>query len=215
MAVERRYTLLDKLCLSVDQALRTISTNPQTTRRPYPAAEVGEPPLTREQCKRSAALMRVNHAGEVCAQALYYGQGLAARDPLVKEKMQQAALEEGDHLAWCNKRLVELGSHTSYLNPIWYTGALSIGWLTGRISDNWSLGFLAETETQVMKHLEKHLAVLPKEDQKSQQVLQQMHADEMLHRDQALQAGAIQLPRWVKRLMQFTSAIMTKTAYWV
>src|SRR5262249_21998040 len=142
----------------------------------------------------SAGLMRINHAGEVCAQALYHGQGLASQSPHVKQKMQQAAVEEGDHFALCRIRFFELGSHTSYLNPLWYAGSFTLGLTAGLVGEKWSLGFLAETEHQVVKHLEKHLNILSNQDHRSYKILQQMQQDEAIHRDEAIKAGASELP---------------------
>ncbi|EKD73794.1 MAG: hypothetical protein ACD_45C00183G0010 [uncultured bacterium] len=215
MSEKRHYTLLDHLCLGVDQALRAISANAKTTARPYPAENILEVDLTREQRQHTAALMRINHAGEVCAQALYHGQGLVSHRHDVKKKMQQAAIEEGDHLAWCNRRLAELNSHVSYLNPFWYAGSFAMGLTAGIIGDKWSLGFLAETESQVVKHLERQAALLPEEDQKSLHILRQMREDEAQHCDDALLAGAATLPRWVKKMMHFTASCMVKTAYYI
>ena len=212
---QRQYSFLDQLCLSLDQALRAMAGAAKTTDRPYPAETVAEPNLSMDQRKHAAALMRINHVGEVCAQALYQGQAVFSRSSAVKDKMQQAALEEGDHLAWCSTRLTELGSHTSYLNPLWYTGSFVIGLTAGMVSDQWSLGFLAETEQQVVQHLTKHLQILPEADEKSQVILQQMQQDEAMHRDEAIQAGGIELPEWTKKLMGFASKIMVKVAYWV
>jgi len=215
MPEKRHYTLQDKICLGIDQALRAIFANPKTSGRVYPGKNEAESHLTSEQRKHAAALMRINHAGEVCAQALYHGQGLVSRRHDVKEKMQQAALEEGDHLAWCQTRLLELGSHTSYLNPCWYVGSFAIGITAGLIGDKWSLGFLAETENQVVTHLEKHLQQLPENDKRSYQILWQMREDEAQHRDDAMQFGAAKLPGLIKKIMRFTSKVMVKTAYWI
>ena len=215
MSKQRDYTLLDQLCLSVDQALRAVFANAKTSERVYPAKSALEGDLSADDRKHIAGLMRINHAGEVCAQALYHGQGLVSRRLDVKEKMQQAALEEGDHLAWCNKRLAELGSHPSYLNPLWYAGSFGIGLTAGLIGDKWSLGFLAETEKQVVEHLETHLQQLPEYDQRSYRILEQMRQDEAQHRDEALQSGAADLPEWLKKIMKLTSKVMVKTAYWV
>lgn len=215
MSNQRQYSKLDQLCLSLDQALKSIFGRADTTERPYPAANLNESELTHKQREHSAALMRINHAGEVCAQALYHGQGLVSRREDVREKMQHAAIEEGDHLAWCSKRITELGSHTSYLNPLWYVGSFAIGLTAGLVGDKWSLGFLAETENQVVKHLESHLSLLPEEDKKSYQIVQQMQVDEGQHRDDAVQAGAAELPLVIKKLMGFSSKIMVKTAYWL
>jgi ubiquinone biosynthesis monooxygenase Coq7 len=215
MPEQRRYNLLDQICLGLDQAVRAVFNNPKTSARAYPAARVTEPPLTAEQRTYSARLMRINHAGEVCAQALYHSQALVSRSINVKQKMRQAALEEGDHLAWCKQRLLELGSHTSYLNPLWYGGSFVIGLSAGLIGDRWSLGFLAETEQQVVKHLEQHLQDIPEQDQKSYQILEQMRHDEAAHRDEAFAAGAALLPNSVKNIMRWISKVMVKTAYWV
>ncbi|HSW69605.1 MAG TPA: 2-polyprenyl-3-methyl-6-methoxy-1,4-benzoquinone monooxygenase [Gammaproteobacteria bacterium] len=215
MAKQRDYTLLDKICLSADQAVRAIFAKPKTTERVYPGNDVPENNLTSEERKHAAALMRINHAGEVCAQALYHGQGLVSQRHDVKEKMQKAAIEEGDHLAWCHTRLTELGSHASYLNPVWYAGSFAIGLTAGLIGDQWSLGFLAETENQVVKHLENHLQALPENDQRSHKILFQMKQDEAHHRDDAIDSGAAILPQGIKKIMRFVSKIMVKTAYFV
>lgn len=212
MSKNRHYTLLDKLCLGLDQAVRAIGANAKTSERVYPGKAAPESDLTRDERQQVAALMRINHAGEVCAQALYQGQGLVSRRQDVKEKMQQAALEEGDHLAWCQTRLAELGSHTSYLNPLWYAGSFAIGLAAGLVGDKWSLGFLAETESQVVKHLEKHLAQLPEKDQRSYKILSQMREDEACHRDDAMNYGGVVLPDWIKKIMGVTSKMMVKTA---
>ncbi len=211
----RNYTLLDQICLGVDQVLRAVAGQAQTSGRAYPAERETMSELSPTQQKHAAGLMRVNHAGEVCAQALYHGQSLVSRQPKVKEKMQQAALEEGDHLTWCQTRLFELGSHTSYLNPFWYMGSFVIGLTAGLIGDQWSLGFLAETEQQVVNHLEKQLQLLPKEDKRSYRILSQMQQDEAQHRDDALQSGAAVLPQWIKKIMEVTSKVLVKTAYWI
>lgn len=212
---QRHYSLLDQLCLGFDQALRALSDTAKTTDRSYPARNEMDTHMSVDQRKHSAGLMRINHAGEVCAQALYHGQGLVSRSNAIKQKMQQAAIEEGDHLAWCRTRLFELGSHTSYLNPLWYAGSFTIGLTAGLVGDKWSLGFLAETEHQVVKHLEGHLKILSNQDHKSYKILQQMQQDEASHRDEAVKAGAAELPPFIKKLMQFTSKVMVKTAYWL
>jgi ubiquinone biosynthesis monooxygenase Coq7 len=212
---KRHYTLLDRLCLGVDQAVRALTDNVKTSGAPYPAQAVDEFHLNEKQRKHSAALMRINHAGEICAQALYHGQGLVSRADTVQTSMQQAAIEEGDHLAWCKRRLDELGSHTSYLNPVWYAGSFCIGMVAGMIGDKWSLGFVAETERQVIKHLESHLHLLPAHDQRSYRILEKMESDEAKHRDEAILAGAHELPDIIKRGMALTSKLMVKTAYWI
>jgi ubiquinone biosynthesis monooxygenase Coq7 len=211
----RNFTLLDHFCLGIDQALRTISDNTGTTGREYPAKNEKEPELTSSERKHTAGLMRVNHAGEVSAQALYHGQALVSRSKEVKNKLNQSALEEGDHLNWCRIRLSELDSHSSYFNPLWYSGSFIIGLVAGAIGDRWSLGFLAETEAQVVKHLENHLQHLPCNDTKSQKILLQMQQDEAHHRDEAIHLGAATLPKPIKQLMDVVSKIMVKTAYWL
>ena len=201
--------------MSLDQALRAMAGKASNAARPYPAQNLAEPELNNKQRKHIAGLMRVNHAGEVAAQALYHGQALVSRDPLVQKHMQEAAVEEGDHLVWCQTRLLELGSHTSYLNPLWYMGSLAIGMTAGVVGDKWSLGFVAETETQVLKHIQNHLNQLPIQDQKSIKVLQQMQVDEAVHRDEAIKSGAAQLPEPIKKWMHITSKIMVKLAFWI
>ncbi|HEU5338909.1 MAG TPA: 2-polyprenyl-3-methyl-6-methoxy-1,4-benzoquinone monooxygenase, partial [Sulfuricaulis sp.] len=153
--------------------------------------------------------------GEICAQALYQGQATTARLPEVRGKMDQAAQEENDHLAWTEERIRELGSHTSYLNPLWYAGSFAIGAFAGLAGDKWSLGFVAETEKQVVKHLESHLQRLPTEDLKSRQILEQMRDDEGHHATVAIESGGVPLPEPVRQLMRFASKIMTRTAYWL
>lgn len=215
MTSDRHYHLFDRICMSVDQALRTLNNHSARTGASYPAENTSEAELTTSQRKHAAGLMRVNHTGEVCAQALYHGQALVSRSSAIAEKMQEAALEEGDHLFWCKQRLDELQSHPSYLNPLWYSGSFCIGLVAGMIGDAWSLGFVAETERQVIKHLEKHLQLLPPEDQRSHAILTQMENDEAKHRDEALAAGARDLPWIIQQVMRFSSKIMVKTTYWV
>ena len=157
--------------------------------------------------------MRINHAGEVAAQGLYEGQSLTARLPEVREKMERAAMEENDHLAWCESRINELGSHKSLLNPLWYGGSLAIGAIAGLAGDKWSLGFVTETERQVVHHLDSHLAQLNENDQKSRAILEQMKEDEGQHATTALHAGGAELPQPIKKLMSLTSKVMTKAAY--
>lgn len=213
MMEPRHYSKLDELCLKLDQALRTVFGESIHTHRAYPAENTSEANLTDN--KHSAAIMRINHAGEVCAQALYQGQALFSRNSEIKAKMQQAAVEEGDHLKWCSQRLVELNSHRSYLSPFWYLGSFSIGAVAGMFGDPWSLGFVAETETQVIKHLESQLQLLPTEDIKSYKILQQMQQDEAKHRQDAIHYGAKDLPAPIKSIMNITAKIMVKTAYWI
>jgi ubiquinone biosynthesis monooxygenase Coq7 len=213
--MNRKISILDNICLGLDQAVKPVFGKPVTTTRKNPASKEQEPILTPSQRKHSAALMRINHTGEVCAQALYHAQGLVSRNKDVKEKMQHAAIEEGDHLAWCNARITELASHTSYLNPVWYAGSFVIGLTAGLIGDKWNLGFLAETENQVVKHLDGHLKILPSEDIKSHKIVSQMRLDEAAHRDDAFEAGAGELPDFIKKLMRFSSRVMVKVTYWV
>ncbi len=215
MNTKRQLGYRDKLCLGIDQVIRALTDNPQTTAKPYPARALDEALLTDAERKSAAALMRINHAGEICAQALYHGQAMVTRCAAIEQKMQTAALEEGDHLAWCKKRLDELGSHTSYLNPLWYAGSFCIGMIAGKVGDQWSLGFVAETERQVIQHLQEHLQHLPEKDVRSQRILQQMEQDEAGHRDAAIAAGAHPLPKIVQQVMAFTSKIMVKTAYFI
>ncbi len=215
MNFERHYSFLDRLCIGVDQAVRAVTDNAKTSGNSYPATGRDDQTLNDADRKHAAALMRINHAGEVCAQALYHGQAMVSRSPQIQEKMQQAAIEEGDHLVWCRTRLDELGSHTSYLSPLWYVGSLCIGMSAGVIGDDWSLGFVVETERQVIKHLEEHLKTLPAGDQRSYKILAHMEADESKHRDEAIAAGARELPWIVKKIMSLTSKVMVKTAYWV
>lgn len=211
----RHYTFWDRICLGFDQALRSLADNAKTTGANYPGNGINEQMLDTEQRKQSAALMRINHAGEICAQALYHGQGVVSRSEEVQQKMHVAAIEEGDHLSWCRQRLTELGSHPSYLNPLWYAGSFCIGMVAGMIGDKWSLGFVAETETQVILHLQSHLHTLPANDQRSYAILQQMEADETRHRDEAVDLGANELPSVIRKGMALASKVMVKTAYWV
>lgn len=210
----RHYSLLDHCLIQLDQGIRTVFANANAA-RPNPSQQQVEVPLPSKTQRSSARLMRVNHSGEVSAQALYHAQALTARSPAVKQAMQHAAEEENDHLAWCEQRLQELGGHTSYLNPLWYVGSFSIGVCAGLVGDAWNLGFLAETERQVVKHLQQHQQRLSADDEKSQQILQQMELDEAEHAATAVTTGAVELPTIVKRLMRVCSRVMTKTAYWV
>lgn len=211
----RRYSPADLFLEQLDQALRTVFGAPHTTGRPNPAEGVRAVGLTDEAARESARLMRVNHTGEVCAQALYQGQALTARTPEVRESMREAAAEENDHLAWCSSRVRELGSHTSYLDPVFYLGSLALGAAAGAAGDKWSLGFLAETEHQVVAHLEGHLARMAPEDSRSRAVVEQMKEDESKHAHTALAAGGVGLPWPVPKLMRLASKVMTGTTYWV
>jgi len=212
---ERRYSPIDELLIHIDRGLRTVFGRPPLTGRPHPAEHQLEADLSDAERTQSARLMRVNHTGEVCAQALYQGQALTARDPAVREAMQQAADEENDHLAWCADRVEELGQRTSLLNPLFYMGSLAIGTLAGAVGDRWSLGFLAETERQVVDHLDGHLRRLPDADARSRAIVEQMKIDEGEHANAAVSAGAADLPRPVRDLMRLSSKVMTQSTYWI
>jgi ubiquinone biosynthesis monooxygenase Coq7 len=212
---QRHYSPVDHLLMNVDLGLRTLLGKPVVTERPNPADAVAEGELDKQQQDLAMRFMRINHAGEVSAQGLYQGQALTARLPEVRDKMERAALEENDHLAWCESRINQLGGHKSYLNPVWYLGSVSIGALAGLAGDKWSLGFVAETEHQVVRHLDSHLAQLSEADGKSRAILEQMKEDEGHHATVALQAGGAELPLPVKKLMRLTSKVMTRTAYWL
>ncbi|MDH5544617.1 MAG: 2-polyprenyl-3-methyl-6-methoxy-1,4-benzoquinone monooxygenase [Gammaproteobacteria bacterium] len=211
--MNRRMSPIDHFIANIDQGVRTIFGRPDITERPNPAADVDEPTLSEAEKRHSAGLMRVNHAGEIAAQALYQGQALTARNTRVREQMERSAQEENDHLDWCETRLRELDSHTSYLAPFWYTGSLLIGAVAGASGDKWSLGFVVETERQVEKHLEDHLEDISSNDTKSRAIIEQMKADEIHHADVARKAGGADLPPPIKTLMKITSKVMTKTAY--
>ena len=211
----RHYSPVDRFLLSVENGLRTVFGKPEVTERPDPAAEIAENELSNSERDLAGRLMRINHAGEVAAQGLYTGQALTAKLPQVRDKMERAAQEENDHLAWCEKRMHELGSHKSLLNPLWYSGSVAIGALAGIAGDKWSLGFVAETEHQVVRHLDEHLMQLSENDLKSRAVLEQMKKDEGHHATVALHAGGANLPRPVQKLMALTSKVMTRTSYWL
>ena len=205
---------LDRLIIEFDKGLRTVLA-PAHSVRPLPDRDQAETSLSAQEKRRAAALMRVNHSGEVCAQALYNGQALTARNAATENALREAAQQETEHLAWCEKRLGELGGHKSLLNPLWYAGSLAIGALAGALGDKWNLGFLAETEQQVGRHIEAHLQRLPPQDAKSRAILQQMHADDVRHATTAQQQGGAELPPPVRQAMQLSSKIMTKAAYWL
>lgn len=211
----RQLTFLDQLIINFDQGLHTLLGHAQGASRDNPAATVAETELSEHEKHLSTRLMRINHAGEVSAQALYQGQALTARTPQVRDKLRQFAQEETDHLLWCQSRIKTLGGHRSLLNPFWYSGSLALGTLAGLRGDKWSLGFVAETERQVVKHLEKHLQRLPAHDFKSQAILEQMKHDETRHGSTALRAGGVRLPKPVGWLMSGAARVMTTTAYWL
>jgi ubiquinone biosynthesis monooxygenase Coq7 len=204
---------MDRLVMNVDQALRTLAGKPLVTGRSNPAADREEAELSEAEKTESMRLMRVNHAGEVAAQALYQGQALTARLGAVRSRMERAAAEENDHLDWCEQRIAELGGHVSYLNPLWYLGSFAIGAAAGAVGDKWSLGFVAETEKQVIKHLDGHLQRIARGDRKSRAIVEQMKIDEAQHGAEAKRAGGADLPRPVQQLMSVVSKIMTATAY--
>ena len=213
MSSHRQLTGLDRLLLQADRALRTLSPGSPCHERPSPSKSVDEADLADSERRHAAGLMRVNHSGEVCAQALYQGQALTAKLPQVRAEMEHAANEEIDHLAWCEQRLDELGSRPSLLNPLWYGLSFGIGAAAGKISDKVSLGFVAATEEQVCKHLESHLQELPAQDEKSRAVVEQMLVDEAKHQHAALDAGGARFPAPVKGLMTLVSKAMTSVSY--
>lgn len=212
-AIVRHLTLLDRALVRVDEALRLSAGAAPAAARSNPALGLPDAALDAAERRDVAGLMRVNHTGEICAQALYAGQAAAAREGTVRSTMQEAAAEEIDHLAWCEERLRELGSHPSLLNPLWYAGSFAIGALAGLAGDRWSLGFLRETEHQVEAHLQQHLDRLPAGDARSRAILDQMKTDEARHADTAEAAGARELPSPVRRAMALTAGIMKALAY--
>lgn len=204
--------MIDRLIHEFDKALRTVFA-PAPTRRPMPGADLPEAEMDEAERSHAAALMRVNHCGEVCAQALYQGQALTSHDPAVKKAMEEAAWEETEHLNWTARRIAELGGRKSLLNPLWYGGSLAIGIAAGKLGDAWNLGFLAETERQVEAHLDSHLAILPESDRRSRAVLDQMKADEICHAETAVRMGAHELPPPFKVAMQLSSKLMATLSY--
>ena len=206
-------TPIDRFIIEFDTALRSV-VGGANAGRPTPGTESGaNAALDSDQRKHAAGLMRVNHVGEVCAQALYQSQKLVARDSQIKEMLDHSGQEEMDHLAWCETRLKELGSHTSYLNPLWYVGSFAIGLAAGLAGDKWSLGFVAETEKQVENHLVSHLKNLPEEDHRSRAIVDQMRLDEIEHGQAAVRAGGVILPEPIQKIMQTMSKVMTTTSY--
>ncbi len=203
---------LDRIIIEFDRALRSVMV-PARASEPTPAAGVADGVLSDSERRHAAALMRVNHCGEICAQALYQGQALTARDPEVTAALHQASEEEAEHLAWTQQRITELGGRTSMLNPLWYAGSLAMGVLAGKLGDRWNLGFLAETERQVEAHLNRHLGRLPEADARSREIVLRMAADEQRHAQTAQDLGARALPAPVKKAMGIASRIMTTVAY--
>ena len=208
-------TFVDQCLLQFDQALRTCVPGASHADRETPARGVDEQELSKEEKRHAAGLMRINHTGEVCAQALYAGQASTAKLDQVRESMDHAAAEEVDHLAWCEQRLEELDSRPSVLNPVWYGLSFGMGALAGLAGDKWSLGFVAETERQVCDHLEQHMTRLPEQDEKSKAVLAQMIIDERQHGETAAAAGGADLPAPFKHAMSSLSQVMKKTTYHV
>lgn len=211
----REYTPVDHLLNNFDQALRTLFGQPQTTDRPNPGTFDPEAELDEKQRDHISRLMRINHTGEVCAQALYQGQALTARDDVTRESMHQSAIEENDHLQWCEQRVKELDGRLSMLNPIWYAASFTLGALAGAAGDKWSLGFVAETEKQVEGHLDKHLQQIPMQDSRTRHILRQMKEDEIAHGQKALAHGGVELPLPIKFAMRATSKLMTKSVYYL
>lgn len=206
--------MLDRLIIEFDKSLRTLLAEPYSA-RPYPACDQIDNALESDERCHAAALMRVNHCGEVCAQALYNGQALTARNSDTANALKQASMEETEHLAWCENRIKELGGRKSLLTPLFYTGSFALGAVAGALGDKWNLGFLAETERQVGKHLAEHLTQLPEQDAKSRAVLEQMQLDEAKHAESAMRHGGTELPKPVKYVMQAISKTMTKTTYYL
>jgi 3-demethoxyubiquinol 3-hydroxylase len=206
--------MLDRLIVEFDKGLRTVAAQ-AISRRPHPDANIQEAALESADKRHITALMRINHCGEVCAQALYNGQALTSRNLVTVAALQQASAEETEHLAWCEKRITELGGRKSTLNPFWYVGSFALGAVAGALGDKWNLGFLAETERQVGKHLKSHLDQLPEQDSKSRAVLEQMYVDELHHAESAIQQGGAELPKPVKTVMTVMSKVMTGVSYYL
>lgn len=211
--MDRNYTPIDRFIAALDEGLRVSTGKAPEPFRDNPAGDLPAVELESAEREHVAGLMRINHTGEVCAQALYAGQAATARNDATREAMQQAADEEIDHLAWCEDRLEELDSQPSLLNPLWYAGSFAIGALAGIAGDEWSLGFVKETETQVEAHLQDHLQKLPAGDARSQAILDQMKVDEAKHAEMATDAGANDLPRPVQQAMGLMAGVMKAIAY--
>ena len=210
---KRKLTPIDRILIQADNALGIIAGKAALPERPSPAQAYEEAQLDDTQKRHAAGLMRVNHSGEICAQALYQGQALSAKLPGTRKEMEQAATEEVDHLAWCEQRLKELHSQPSYLNPLWYLVSFGLGAGAGLLSDRLSLGFVAATEQQVCQHLESHLVELPAQDQKSRAIVEEMLIDEAKHATGALQAGGWPFPTPVKKAMSLMARVMTRSSY--
>ena len=210
---QRRLSLIDRLITEADSVLRTVTNSGHTAARPSPSEGHAESELSEKERRHVAGLMRVNHTGEVCAQALYQGQALTAKLPTVREEMEHAAAEEVDHLVWCEQRLRELESQPSVLNPVWYGLSFGLGAIAGAIGDKVSLGFVAATEERVSNHLRDHLKSLPEDDRKSRLIVQKMLEDEQRHGEKALEAGGAEFPQPVKDAMTAVSKVMTSSSY--
>ena len=211
--MRQNYGFIDQVLIELQHGLTTCHAKPPAHERPYPAGRIDAGDLSDSDRKHVAGLMRVNNAGEVAAQGLYRGQAITARNVTVRESMASAAEEENEHLNWCQLRLAELNAKRSRLDGIWYWGSFTIGTLAGIAGDRWSLGFVAETEKQVCRHLDRHISRLPENDQRSRTILQTMKEDEQRHAITAKKAGAAELPQLVKKAMHFVSKIMTFSAY--
>ena len=211
----RLFNILDTVIIECDKAIKTVFGKPETTDRSVPGRDLVDEELTNNEQLTSRRLMRVNHSGEVSAQALYQGQALTAKLPEVRQAMEHAAIEENDHLLWCEQRVHHFAGHTSILNPLWYAGSFAMGAVAGKIGDKWSLGFVAETEKQVVAHLDEHLEEISLDDRKSRAIIEQMKEDELHHGTMALEAGGAELPLPVKAVMGIMSKVMTKTSYWL
>jgi len=210
----RLIVAIDRLIIEFDQALRALFGQVRSD-RPHPDRDHAEADLSEKEKRHVAALMRVNHCGEICAQALYRGQAFSSQDDAIRKALRRAAEEEIEHLAWTGRRIADLGGRRSLLNPLWYAGSLAVGVLAGRAGDAWNLGFLAETERQVKAHLDGHLKRLPPNDRKSWAVLQQMKIDEIGHAHMAEQLGGAELPDIVRTAMKLAAGVMTRMSYWV
>lgn len=213
-SVQRSLGPGDRLLIALDQAVRTLLADHHAS-RPYPAEGIPESIDADSDRRHAAALMRINHSGEVAAQALYQGQAFVAGSQATRESLMEAAREENDHLAWCAERIRELDGRLSVLNPIWYAGSFAIGALAGLAGDRTSLGFVAETERQVVEHLEGHLSQLANKDARTRAIIEQMSADEERHGRNAMLAGGESLPLFARTLMKLTARVMTRSAYWV
>lgn len=209
----RTLTLFDQIICQLDNGLKTLVPTAASAHRSNPASSVNDTPMDAKETKHAAGLMRINHTGEVCAQALYQGQSVTAKLPHVKAAMIEAAEEEIDHLVWCEERLQELNSHTSIFNPVFYGLSYGLGAIAGALGDKYSLGFVAATENQVCKHLQEHLTTLPEQDLRSRAILEVMHEDELKHATVALEAGGVHFPSWLQAAMTEISKVMTKATY--